>query len=87
MSARAHPVETDSIGWRVRHAGALLGNSASRLMQVLAITLAAVLGGLGWLALATIDKPERLSVALFLSGLAVAALWGIWFARLMFLHI
>lgn len=87
MSARAHPVETDSIGWRVRHAGALLGNSASRLMQVLAITLAAVLGGLGWLALATIDKPERLSVALFLSGLAVAALWGIWFARLMLLHI
>ncbi|MGQ4582088.1 hypothetical protein [Lysobacter sp. F60174L2] len=87
MNARAHPYETDSIGWRMRHAGALLGNSASRSMRVLAIALALIFGGLGWLALATIDKPERLSVALFLSGLAVAALWGLWFSRLLLLHI
>src|SRR5690606_8982837 len=68
-------------------AASLLTSSASRSMRVLAIALAVVLGGLGWLALATIDKPERLSVALFLSGLAVAALWGLWFSRLLLLHI
>ncbi|MGQ4660738.1 hypothetical protein [Lysobacter sp. F6437] len=87
MNARAHPYETDSIGWRVRHAGALLGNSASRLMRVLAVALAVVFAGLGWLVLATVDKPERLSMALFLSGIAVAALWGLWFSRLLLLHI
>ena len=87
MNASAYPHDTDTFGWRTRHAAALLASSASLLSRVFAVVLALVLGGLGWLALATIEDAERVSVALFLSGLAVAALWGIWFARLLLLHI
>ena len=87
MNASAYPHDTDTFGWRTRHAVALLASSASLLSRVFAVVLALALGGLGWLALATIEDAERVSVALFLSGLAVAALWGIWFARLLLLHI
>ncbi|KGM56715.1 hypothetical protein N799_02145 [Lysobacter arseniciresistens ZS79] len=86
MNARAYPFETDSFGWRTRHAAALLGSCASRSMRVLAVALAVAFGALSALALATIDNGEWLSVTLFLSGLAVSALWGIWLARLVLLH-
>lgn len=84
MNAVAY--ETDSLAWRTRHAGALLGRCAGVVHRVLAIAAAVLLGGLGVLALVAIDKPERVSVGLFLCGLAVASLWGLWFSRLVLLH-
>jgi hypothetical protein len=86
MNARAYPFETDGAGWRTRHALALLSCCASLPMRVFAVALALGFGALGWLALATIDKPERASVALFLAGMGVAALWGVWLTRLLLLH-
>lgn len=83
---RAAGLDSESFGWRLANGVALLGCAASVPQRVLALLVAALFGGLGWLALATIDKPERVSVALFLSGLAVAALWGIWISRLLPLH-
>ena len=84
MSARR--MDADSLAARSRHAPALLGSSAGWGLRVLALVLAAAFAALGVAAAATIDKPERASVTLLLCGLAVAALWGIWFSRLALLH-
>ena len=84
MNAQA--MEVDTFGGRTRHAAVLLQHSASFPMRVFAVVLALVFGGLGWLALATIDPADRLSVTLFLCGLAVATLWSFWFSRLALLH-
>jgi hypothetical protein len=83
---RTGAIDSERFGWRLRNGVAVLGYAAGAPQQVLAVVLAVLFGGLAWLALATIDKPERVSVALFLAGLAVAVLWGIWFSRLVALH-
>ena len=79
-------IEADGFGGATRHAAVLLSHSASRSMRVFAVALAVVFGAFGWLALVAGDPSEQLSVALFLTGLGVASLWGFWFSRLALLH-
>lgn len=86
-ASEARVFDTDTPAWRVRHASVLLGCCASLASRVLAVVVAVLFGSLGALALATAGESERLSVTLFLCGLALAGLWGLWFSRLLVLHV